>query len=105
MEYGTWEQNQKLVMGTGFLLQLMLRLQLVRHIPHSREFIFFFSAPEEMSFVDADDVANDDYNDGEVILSQNETYVIERIFCKATRVRPEPTFIWTVGKKSFINLH
>jgi len=54
------------------------------------------AAPEEMSFVDADDVANDDYNDGEVTLSQNETYVIERIFCKATRVRPEPTFIWTV---------
>ena len=53
-----------------------------------------------MSFVDADDVANDDYNDGEVTLSQNETYVIERIFCKATRVRPEPTFIWTVGNKS-----
>ena len=42
VEYGTWEQNQKLVMGTGFLLQLMLRLQLVRNIPHSREFIFFF---------------------------------------------------------------
>ena len=59
-----------------------------------------------MSFVDADDVANDDYNDGEVTLSQNETYVIERIFCKATRVRPEPTFIWTVGNKSsLINLH
>ena len=67
--------------------------------------------PQEVSFVDEDGVDNADYNDGEVGMHINfqkklQTLQVEldpinkteSIFCKATKVRPAPQFIWTFGK-------
>ena len=68
--------------------------------------------PLEVSFVDENGVNKADYmDDGEVGLhiifqitqkpqveldSRNHT---ESVFCKATKVRPAPQFIWTFGEK------
>ena len=50
---------------------------------------YFFPAPQMMSLVDeAEDTFNATLNQGHE----------KSIFCKATKVRPDPTFFWTVGK-------
>ena len=74
--------------------------------------MLLFLEPQEVSFVDEDGVDKADYNDGEVgpninfFLKKIQTLQVEldsinkteSIFCKATKVRPAPQFIWTFGK-------
>jgi len=57
--------------------------------------IWVIAEPLEVSFVKENGDDNEDYNDGEVELDprNNDT---EYVFCKATKVRPAPQFIWTV---------
>ena len=63
-------------------------LQQVRSI-NSKVYVVFVSAPQMMSFEDeAEEPINATLDAGHE----------ESIFCKATKVRPEPTFFWTVGK-------
>jgi len=60
---------------------------------YAEPIIWVVAEPLEVSFVDENGVNKADYSDGEVVLdSRNLT---ENVFCKATKVRPAPQFIWT----------
>ena len=50
-----------------------------------------FSEPDDMSFF-----ADEEDNDFNATLKDGTT---KSIICKATKVRPAPTFIWTIGKQ------
>ena len=57
----------------------------------SEKIRILFSEPEDMSFF-----ADEEDNDFDATLKDGTT---KSIVCKATRVRPAPTFIWTIGNQ------
>ena len=66
--------------------------QQVRSEKYSPKIKILFSEPDDMSFADEED---NDFN-ATLTLTDGTT---KSIICKATKVRPAPTFIWTIGNQ------
>ena len=89
---GKWLVGAKPVSGTRVEVnaQVWVAAGEKYHLIANSNVYILFSEPEELSLEDEEENA---FN---ATLNQGDK---ESIFCKATKVRPEPTFLWTVGNR------